>query len=249
MTPEELFYRVFESIPRQGPGCRAATEKAFFALRDRLPLNPRILDIGCGSGTQTLDLARMTEGTITAVDNHQQFLNDLAARAGSAGLSGRIRTLNASMDALPFGDKEFDLIWSEGSIFIIGFAKGLASWKRHLADGGYLVVSEASWFRNDVPDELRAWWKKVGGDIATEEERGVEFRKAGYSLQKTFRLPDTGWQEEYYDPIMWIVSECRKEHGSDPELSGLLDTLETEAEMYRKFSPYYGYTFFIARVG
>ena len=73
--------------------------------------------------------------------------------------------------------------------------------------------------------------------------------KAGYSLQGMFRLPNTGWQEEYYDPMMRIVSECRKEHGGDPELSGLLDTPGTEAATFRKFFPYYGYAFFIARVG
>jgi SAM-dependent methyltransferase len=248
MTPEELFYRVFESMPRQGPGCRTATEKAFFSLRSRLPERPRVLDIGCGSGTQTLDLARLSDGPVTAVDTHQPFLDTLLARAAAQGRSPSITAVNASMDALPFGDREFDLIWSEGSIFIMGLANGLSAWKRLLAKGGTLVVSDATWFRPDPPEEIRAFWEKEGGGITTEAEKEAEFRKAGYFLLSEFRLPDAGWQEEYYDPMMRVVAECRKEYGDDAGLSGLLDSLETEAAMYRKYSPYYGYTFFIAGV-
>lgn len=249
MTPEELFYRVFESIPRQGPGCRAATEKAFFALRGRLPEKPRVLDIGCGKGVQTLHLARLVNGSITAVDNHQAFLDTLSSRAAAEGCRRSITTVNASMDALPFGDGEFDLIWSEGSIFIMGLAKGLCAWKRHLDHGGAIVVSDATWFRPDPPEEILAFWAKEGGGIMTEAEKREEFRKSGYSLLAEFRLPDAGWQKEYYDPMMRVVAAQRKECGDDPALTGLLDMLAYEAEMYRKYSPYYGYTFFIASTG
>ena len=74
MTPEDIFYQVFESLPRQGPGCTGATRKAYSYLPP-LPQDAKILDIGCGSGTQTRDLAALTSGTITAVDNHQPFLD------------------------------------------------------------------------------------------------------------------------------------------------------------------------------
>ena len=75
-----FFYRIFESIPRQGPGCAGAT-KHVFSLIPPLPGDAKILDIGCGSGTQTLDLAGLAPGTITAVDNHQPFLDMLNAKA------------------------------------------------------------------------------------------------------------------------------------------------------------------------
>jgi len=246
MIPEELFYHVFESIPRQGPGCSAATKKAFSFVHG-LTEPARVLDIGCGKGVQTLDLARLVNGTITAVDNHQQFLDTLSADAGTAGLSGKIRTMNASMDALPFTEKEFDLIWSEGSIFIIGFARGLAAWKPFLADGGFLVVSDSTWFRPDIPDDLRAWWEKMGGGITSEEEKVEEIRKAGYSLVSMFRLPEAGWQKEYYDPMLRIVAGLRNQYASDPALAGVLNSFVEEAEMYRKYAPYYGYTFFVIK--
>jgi len=96
-----FFYEIFEFLPRQGPGCTAATREAW-SYFPALPDTARVLDIGCGSGTQTIDLAALTRGTITAFDNHQPFLDMVAARARRSGLEGRIRTVNASMDALPF---------------------------------------------------------------------------------------------------------------------------------------------------
>lgn len=70
------------------------------------------------------DLAQLTTGTITVVDNHLPFLDSVSAWAGKAGVSGRIRTVCASMDALPFDPGTFDLIWSEGAIIIVGFEAG-----------------------------------------------------------------------------------------------------------------------------
>jgi len=71
---------------------------------------------GCGTGVQIQDLADISSGTITAVDNHQQFLDTVTAWADGEGIGGRIRTVNASMDDLPFEDGQIDLIWSEGDI-------------------------------------------------------------------------------------------------------------------------------------
>jgi 2-polyprenyl-3-methyl-5-hydroxy-6-metoxy-1,4-benzoquinol methylase len=58
----EFFYQVFEFLPRQGPGCTGATRKVWFCLPP-LPDGAQVLDIGCGSGTQTRDLA-------SALDRH-----------------------------------------------------------------------------------------------------------------------------------------------------------------------------------
>jgi hypothetical protein len=41
------------------------------------------------------------------------------------------------------------------------------------------------------------------------------------------------------------IAEFRKTHGSDPGNAALLDSFGHEAEMYRKYKRYYGYTFFV----
>jgi len=244
MTLPPFFYQIFESLPRQGPGTSGAT-KHVFSLVPSLPDNAKILDIGCGSGTQTIDIAGLTTGTITAVDNHQPFLDQLDARAKKAGFGGRIRTVNASMDALPFEPGEFDLVWSEGAIFIVGFEQGLSLWKPFLKKGGYMVVSDADWFEPNPPAELVQWWESEGYLPVSEDEMKERVNRAGLRLVATYRLPEAGWWDNYHVPMLARTGELRKTHGSDPADAALLDSLEHEAEMFQKYKRYYGYTFFV----
>ncbi len=244
MTLDEFFYQIFESLPRQGPGCMGTTRKAFSYLPP-LPKDANILDIGCGSGTQTRDLASLTSGTITAVDNHNPFLDTIDAKAKEDGSAGRIKTVYASMDALPFETGQFDLIWSEGAVFIIGFEKGLWTWRPFLKKGGYMVVSDAVWFEPNPPEELMQWWEKEGYIPKTEDQLKELVKIAGYRLVATHRLPEEGWWDNYYVPMLARVKELRKTHGANPVHAGILDSLEEEAETYRKYKRYYGYTFFV----
>jgi ubiquinone/menaquinone biosynthesis C-methylase UbiE len=134
----QLLIDLHKSANRQGPGGDAATEKALsLAMIDRTaPL--KIADIGCGTGASTLLLARLLKAQITAVDFLQDFLEVLEGRAENMGLSEKITTLFCSMDNLPFGDEEYDVIWSEGAIYNIGFERGVKDWSRYLKTGGLL---------------------------------------------------------------------------------------------------------------
>jgi SAM-dependent methyltransferase len=244
MILDEFFYQVFEFLPRQGPGCTGATRKVFSYLPP-LAKEAKILDIGCGSGTQTRDLAALTSGTITAVDNHQPFLDSINRWASKAGLDGRIQIHCASMDALPFEPGQFDLIWSEGAIFIMGFFEGLQAWKPLLKKGGYMVVSDAAWFEPEPPQELVQWWEKEGYIPKTDDQLRAQVKNAGLRLIATYRLPEAGWWDNYYVPMLARITELRESHGSDPACAAILDSLEYEAEMYQKYKQYYGYTFFV----
>ena len=139
----EFMYELFREMPRQGPGSNEYTRKAYKFLTG-LPPQPNILDVGCGSGMQTLELARISEGQIIALDNYQPFLDDLKRHTEAEGLDNKIKTVNCSMFELPFAKDTFDLIWSEGAIFVIGFEKGLREWKPLIKYGGYLVEIDKS---------------------------------------------------------------------------------------------------------
>ena len=244
MTPDAFFYQIFEFLPRQGPGCTGATKKAWSYLPP-LPYREQILDIGCGSGAQTRDLAALSNETITAVDNHQPFLDTLREKSRQDSMDGWIKTVCASMDALPFENRQFDLIWSEGAIFIIGFEKGLKTWKPFVKKGGFMVVSDAAWFEQNPPRELVQWWEKEGALPGTEDQLKEQVRNAGLRLLATFRLPEAGWWENYYVPMLARVAELRKEHSADSAHAAILDSFDHEAEMYRKYKRFYGYTFFV----
>ena len=120
-----IFRELTEGLPRQAPGSAGTTLRALGLARG-LPTRPRILDVGCGPGAQTIELARATGGWIVAVDIRQRFLDELTERAGAAGVLPQITTVNTSMFDMDFAGASFDLIWSEGAIYIAGFAAGLA---------------------------------------------------------------------------------------------------------------------------
>ena len=217
---------------------------AFLMLKD-LPKNPRILDIGCGPGMQTIELAKLSEGQIDALDNYQPFLDQLDFKIKKEGLATKIKSVKGDMFNLVYDNNTFDLIWSEGSILIIGFEKGLREWKQLLADKGYLVVSELSWLRDDIPLEVREYMKHVYPDIKTIQGNLDIAKKVGYHIIGFFVLPTESWWADYYNPILVKLLSSKEKYENDKEKLQFIASHETEIEMFQKYSDYYGYVFYI----
>ena len=86
-----IYEEIFEYLPRQGPGSRAVTRQALELAASSLPENPRILDVGCGSGASSLLLAQVSGAHVTAVDKSAFLLDRLSAAAREQGLSTKDR--------------------------------------------------------------------------------------------------------------------------------------------------------------
>ena len=80
-----------------------------------------MLDIGCGTGAQTLVLAHGSPSRIVAIDNHSPFIDALNREAHRLGITDRLEAHVADMRSLDFADGSFDLIWCEGAIYDVGF--------------------------------------------------------------------------------------------------------------------------------
>ncbi|MDX3105067.1 class I SAM-dependent methyltransferase, partial [Nonomuraea angiospora] len=142
------FYDLHRDLPRQGPGSDATTRR-LLALAGPLPDRPRTLDLGCGPGRAALLLAAVAGAQVTAVDTHQPYLDQLRHSAVQRRLEHAITPVNVSMAELPYPDHSFDLIWAEGSVYHLGFDHALRTWRRLLAPGGVLVVTECEWTTPD----------------------------------------------------------------------------------------------------
>jgi len=239
-----VFWELHRGLPRQGPGEDVHTRRAFAAL-GRLPAQPRIVDVGCGPGMQTLELARLSRGRVTAVDNHEPFLRELQERAAQAGLSGHITPCGGDMLRLPFGEGSVDLFWSEGAIYIAGFEAGLRAWRPMLRAGGFAVVTEATWLAKDPPEWLARFWAEGYPAMASAEENVHRAEAAGYRLIERFALPPEAWWTHYYTRLEARLPDLRRRHAHDPEALAALDAEAEEIELFRRYSDYYGYVFYV----
>ena len=248
MSLSPFHFIVHDELPREGPGDVGSTLKAFSMVEGFLPKEPAILDIGCGPGMQTLELAKISEGKITALDINQKFLDVLNENAKKSGQSPKINTILGSMFEMNFPEKSFDLIWAEGVIFIIGFEKGLKEWKKFLKSKGLIAVTHLSWLRDDAPDEPKKFWEKNCPEIASIKENLKILEKQGYEVLSHFVLPESAWWEDYYNPLERRLKKLRIEYKDNPEALTKFASVQAEIDLYRKFPDYYGYVFYIARL-
>jgi SAM-dependent methyltransferase len=149
------------------------------------------------------------------------------------------------MLSIDFPDESFDLVWAEGSIFIIGFDRGLEEWRRLIRSGGFLVVHDVAWLRPDPPEELREFFgeaypamRDIAGNLAAIPPRG-------YEVLGHFPLPEDAWWAEYYEPLENRLPALRVEHAADAEAQALLEASQREIDMLRKHPGWYGSVFFV----
>ena len=206
---------------------------------------PSILDIGCGPGGPTMELARLSAGKVTGVDTHQPYLDRLQGKIDEAGFSERVKAVKRSMFSLNFPEESFDIIWAEGSIYIIGFERGLREWKRFIKPSGFLVVHEMAWLQPDPPREIAAYWEKLYPAITTAEENIKKISGCGYDLLGHFPLPEDAWWIEYYGPLEKRIQQLRRKYKDDEKILAVLDNEQKEIAMYKKYSRWYGSVFFI----
>lgn len=242
----ELICEFFLPTRRQGPGSAEATLRALSFI-DNLTDRSRIADLGCGTGGQTMVLARHAPGCITGLDFFPGFIDRFNADAREANLHERVKGIVGSMDDLPFRKEELDLIWSEGAIYNIGFQQGLSAWRDYLKPGGYLAVTESSWFTAERPQEIEAFWMELYPEIDTIPRKVAQIQQAGYIPVATFILPENCWTEHYFAPLAEARKAFLKKHPRDKTVRELMELQHLEERMYARYSPYYGYVFYIAR--
>ena len=244
-----LFFEMFnEDLPRQGPGDAGSTLKAL-AMVPSVGPEARVLDLGCGTGPQTLMLARYSTGHIIAIDSHPPFLDVLRRRAQDLEFADRLEARVGDMGQLDFAPGSFDLIWCEGAIYIVGFEAGLREWRRVLAPGGHIAVTEVCWTRPDPPPECAAFWAEEYPAIRDVPTRLQTIADCGYETVGHFTLSASSWWDKFYRPLQQSVTTFRERHANEADAQELAAQVQREIDIWQAYSNFYNYEFFVMRAG
>ncbi|MEZ9710800.1 methyltransferase domain-containing protein [Vibrio breoganii] len=231
------FMKVFETLERWGPG---SAEETLIAL-NKVPITSHhILEIGAGKGLATEVLANNTHAQITAVDNEQSALDRLSERFAQEGQTDRINPVCASMTDLPFERGSFDLIWAEGSAYIMGVETALKQWRPVLKNDGVIMFSDLVWFTEDRTAEAEAFWKGEYPDMQSIDTRLKQIKVAGYTIVDHFPLSRQAWKN-YFLPLQQRAKELT---ASMPN-SNALNDIKTEVSIYERYLDQFGYEMFI----
>jgi SAM-dependent methyltransferase len=116
----------------------------------------RLLDLGCGTGTAAVELARFWPGAeVIAVDQSAALLARLRAKASDLGLGGRLHTVEADLDGTWPDTGEVDLVWTSMTLHHLADPdRALREIFAGLRPGGLLAVAELTRSLRFLPDDI-----------------------------------------------------------------------------------------------
>src|SRR6185436_9361566 len=180
----------------------------------------RILDVGCGPGFATIDLAQRVgpRGKVVAVDISQRFLTHLEERASARGLTN-VRAVQGSVERMEVGESGFDGAYARWVLcFVRRPAAVLRQVARRLKRGGVFVIQDYFHYENLViAPECEAFrrviravhqsWRARGGDADIGCRLPGLLRRAGFEVREILPLvrlarpgsPLWDWPDTFFD--------------------------------------------------
>ena len=137
-----------------------------------VPVEARVLEIGCGAGLATVALAERGYA-VEAVDTVRDMLLTTKARATRAAVAHRIKVIQASADHLPYADNQFNLVLAIGVLpWLACIRTAMMEFIRVIRPGGCLIVNVDNMWRlhelldprlHPVHSSVRHYLRKVLG--------------------------------------------------------------------------------------
>jgi len=174
---------------------------------------PKILDLGCGTGVPTLEIAGLSDGKIVAVDNDQTSLDVLRKKIEILNLKDRISIVQSSVFETDFPENHYDIIVAEGILHITGFEWGLSTFSRLLKENGYFMIHDE--FRN-------------------EKMKLKLIAKYRFELVKFFIMDQQIWWDVYYGFMEKKIEDMEKTYPDNSIIEELIKPLKEEIAMFQK---------------
>ncbi|SMY33758.1 Demethylrebeccamycin-D-glucose O-methyltransferase [Photobacterium malacitanum] len=233
------FESIFYGLDRLGPSDDDDSLQALHAL----PINTgNALDVGCGKGLTTCLLAHHSGFSLTALDNDEYHLSCLKEKIKHQPINERITTNCSSMMAMPFEEQQFDVIWAEGSAYIMGVNNALKQWQRFLKPHGYVVISDLVWLTETPSIEAYEFWQKNYPDMTSKQQRTTDIINAGYEVITSFTQSEQSWLN-YLVPLKQKLNDI----GDNDYKSNAVNDLRQEIHIHDQYLGEYGYHLFVLK--
>ncbi len=171
-----------------------------------LPRTAHVVDLGCGEGEHTLELARrfgFAVHGIDPLDRHIELANEALATEDD-DVRARVRFEEGSAEAIPLAGKTVDLVWCREVLYhVAALDAAFAECRRILKRNGSLVIYQLFATDRLEPREAEWLWSRAGGVFPRNTDRAyveAAIASAGLHIEENIELAsETGeWAEEQH---------------------------------------------------
>ena len=107
-------------------------------------------------------------------------------------------------------------------------------------------MTELSWIADDIPKEISEFWSlEYKKEMQSVEENINTANVCGYHVESHFTLPKSAWLDDYYAPLEIWINELKVKYEDNEEAQKVLNNELKEIVMYKQYSAYYGYEFYV----
>jgi SAM-dependent methyltransferase len=159
-----------------------------------LPAGSRALDLGCGEGRHSIELARRFGFAVVGIDpveRHIELSNEalLAAAESEPNLRSRVQFRHGFAEAIPEESGNVDVVWCRDVlVHVAGLDKAYSEIKRVLREDGFAVIYQMFWGERMEPHEGAWLWQTFGNAMEAARPEGTESAIAAAGLKVVERM-------------------------------------------------------------
>jgi ubiquinone/menaquinone biosynthesis C-methylase UbiE len=207
-----------------------------------LKAGDKVIDFGCGFAEPLVLWAERFGISGVGIDIRPYACERAQKKIADRGLADRLQIVCGNAAEYKYPEHSFDLAACIGATFIwSNFAEAVRSMKQFVKPGGKLVIGEAHWLVDVVPEDFRA----AQTEITTEVELLRMAHQEGYEFEYVLHSNHDEWDR--YEADNWVgLLHWIESNPNHPERQEVIDHLhESQEEYIRHGRMYFGWALYV----